>query len=57
MDRNKLIKMLTKAGFILFRHGGSHDIYIREMDKEIIPRHRDINENLAKSIIKKWGLK
>ena len=29
----------------------------RGNDKEEIPRHKEINENLAKSIIRKWGLK
>ena len=56
MKRRDLIKKLEKAGFELEREGGSHDIYKRGKDEETVPRHREINENLAKAIIKKWGL-
>ncbi|MGN1382312.1 MAG: type II toxin-antitoxin system HicA family toxin [Eubacterium sp.] len=56
MKRKDLIKKLEKAGFELSSHGGNHDIYRRGNDKEEVPRHREINEILAKSIIKKWRL-
>lgn len=56
MKRRELIKKLLAAGFVFDRHGGNHDIYKRNNDEEKIPRHREINENLAKSIIKKWNL-
>lgn len=54
--RKDLIKRLEKAGFTLERHGGNHDVYSRGKDKEVIPRHSEINENLAKSILKRWKL-
>ena len=38
------------------RHGGSHDIYVRGDTKETIPRHREIDERLAKAILKRNGL-
>ena len=57
MKRRDLIKRLEKAGFRLVRHGGKHDVYARNSDKEKIPRHREINEMLAKTILKKWNLK
>ena len=57
MKARDLIKMMTDAGFELYRHGGSHDIYKRGDDEESIPRHKEIDEKLAKHIIKKWGLK
>jgi len=57
MKRRILVKMLIKAGFRLDRHGGSHDVYVRGADEEVIPRHREIDEELAKHLIKKWGLK
>ncbi len=57
MKRRDLIKKFEKAGFRLTRHGGNHDIYARNKDKEKIPRHREINEKLAKAILKKWNLK
>ncbi len=56
MKQRKLVKMLEAAGFVFYRHGGSHDIYIKDGKIEQIPRHKEINEQLAKAIIKKWGL-
>ena len=56
MKRRDLIKKLEAKGFVFHRHGGNHDIYIRNGDIEKIPRHKEINEMLAKLIIKKWNL-
>lgn len=56
MKRKDLIDKLEHAGFKFERNGGSHDIYKRGSDTEQIPRHREINERLARAIIKKWGL-
>ena len=56
MKRRDLIKRLERAGFTLDRHGGSHDVYKRGCDEEQIPRHKEINEMLAKAILKKWGI-
>lgn len=56
MKRKDLIKRLEKAGFTFERHGGNHDVYSRGKDKETVPRHSEINENLAKSILKRWKL-
>lgn len=49
-------KKLKSVGFEFQRHGGNHDIYTRGTDKEEIPRHKEINEKLAKAILRKWGL-
>lgn len=56
MKQRDLIRKLENAGFVLARHGGNHDIYIRGNDEEKVPRHKEINERLARYIIKKWGL-
>lgn len=56
MKRKDLVKKLEAAGFIFERHGGNHDVYTRGKDREMIPRHSEINERLAKAILKKWGL-
>lgn len=56
MKRRDLIKKLEAKGFILVRHGGSHDVYKRGSDEEQVPRHNEINEMLARKIIKKWDL-
>ena len=54
MKRHDLIAQLEQAGCYLIRRGGKHDIYHnRDTGKtEPIPRHREINERLAKTIIK-----
>jgi len=54
MKRRDLIKNLEKIGCILIRHGAKHDWYQNPLTKvsQAIPRHREINENLAKHIIK-----
>ena len=56
MKRRDLIKKLEKIGFEFVRHGGKHDVYRRGKDLEEIPRHNEINERLAKAILRKWGL-
>lgn len=56
MKQKDLIKKLEQIGFQFERHGSNHDIYARGTEKEIIPRHKEINEKLAKAILRKWGL-
>lgn len=56
MKRKDLIKLLEKGGFRFERHGGSHNIFVRASEREEIPRHREINEQLAKAILKRRGL-
>jgi len=55
MKRRELIKRLEEMGCVLVRHGGKYDWYTNQITKQSqpVPRHKDINENLAKSIIKK----
>lgn len=56
MKRKILIKKLKEKGWYLLRNGANHDIYTDGENIEPIPRHNDINERLAKAIIKKLGL-
>lgn len=56
MKQRAFIKKLEEAGFRFYRHGSNHDIYIRGMETEEVPRHKEINEKLAKAILRKWGL-
>ena len=56
MKQRDLVKKLKRAGVQFERHGRIHDVYVRGSDTEEIPRHKEINEQLAKAIIKKWGL-
>lgn len=57
MKRKDLIKLLENNGWYLIRNGTNHDIYANGEKAETIPRHREIDENLAKAIIKRQGLK
>ena len=56
MKRKDLVKLLENKGWYLKRNGGNHDIYTNGKDIEPIPRHSEVNEKLAKAIIKKLGL-
>ncbi len=53
MKRLDLVRRLEDMGCKLLRHGGRHDIYHNPITghSEPIPRHREINERLAKRII------
>ncbi len=55
MKRRDLIKKLENMGCYLSRHGGKHDWYTNDKTKKSqpVPRHKEINEYLAQSIIKK----
>jgi mRNA interferase HicA len=55
VKRRDLVKTLENMGCILARHGGRHDWYTNPGTKQsqLVPRHSEINEYLAKSIIKK----
>lgn len=57
LKQRDLIKKLEEAGFRFKEHGGNHDTYKRGSDTEQVPRHKEINENTAKRILRKWGLK
>ena len=57
MKRSDLIKLLEKNGWKLKRRGSNHDIYIKDKQREPVPRHREIDEILARAIIKRRGLK
>ena len=54
MKRRDLIKKLTCMGCKLIRNSARHDLYLhtRNGKKQPIPGHDEIDENLAKHIIK-----
>lgn len=56
MKQRDLVKKLEESGFEFERHGGNHDVYRRGSDIEQIPRHKEVNEKLARAILRKWGL-
>ena len=55
-EAKRLDKKLEAAGFVFERHGRNHDIYRRGKETEKVPRHKKVNENLAKMILRKWKL-
>ena len=54
MKRGKFIKHLEAHGCPLHRHGSRHDIHKNELTgkRTSVPRHGDIDEDLAKEICK-----
>ena len=57
MKRKDLIKLFERNGWRLEREGGNHTVYTNGERSEVIPRHGEINERLAKALIKKHNLK
>jgi mRNA interferase HicA len=58
MKRIELIRDIEKEGCCLLRNGSRHDIFINPANnkKQPIPRHNEIDEQLAKHIKKYLGL-
>ena len=56
MKQRDLVKKLEDSGFVFERNGSNHDIYTRGEEKEEVPRHKEIDERLAKAIIKRRKL-
>jgi mRNA interferase HicA len=55
MKRTDLIRKLEETGCLLIRHGGKHDWYRNPNTgmSQPVPRHKEVNEALAKHILKK----
>ena len=58
MKRRDLIRHVEKMGCELLREGGNHSVYVNRNQKKVttIPRHREIDDNLAKRIFKDPGI-
>lgn len=56
MKTKALIKLLEQNGWRFKRHGADHDIYVRGSERESVPRHREVDEDLARAIIRRRGL-
>lgn len=57
MKTKELIKLLEKNGWEFSRHGGNHDVYVKDGEIESVPRHKETRELLAKAIIRRRNLK
>jgi len=58
MKRKQFIRQLKKEGCVLLRPGSKHDIFINPANgkKQPVPRHNEIDDQLAKHIRKYLGL-
>lgn len=58
MKRQDLIRHLETHGCEFLREGGSHTMYVNrdEGKASAIPRHREVNEILARKICKDLGV-
>jgi predicted RNA binding protein YcfA (HicA-like mRNA interferase family) len=58
MKRKELVHHLEREGCVLLRPGSRHDIYINPKtgQRQAVPRHREIDNALAKHIRKYLGI-
>jgi mRNA interferase HicA len=47
-----LERRLKELGWRFLRHGGKHDVWTNGSEFEYIPRHKEINERLARKILR-----
>ncbi|MCH4191091.1 MAG: type II toxin-antitoxin system HicA family toxin [Butyrivibrio sp.] len=52
MKNKDIIKEARNNGWWLLRNGHDHDIYTNGVNTIPIPRHKEINENTARGIIR-----
>jgi len=54
VKRRDLLRLLAKRGCVLLRSGGGHDVYAnpRTGSRQPVPRHSEIDEHLARHILK-----
>lgn len=54
MKRADLVRHLERHGCTLLREGGRHSVYVNRTARKAstVPRHREINEYLARKICK-----
>jgi mRNA interferase HicA len=53
VKRRVLERRLTDCGWKFVRHGGNHDVWSDGRREEAIPRHREISERLAQTILRR----
>ena len=58
MTRAELVRQLIEDGCTLLRHGARHDIFLnpRTGQKQPVPRHTEIDDQLVRHIRKHLGL-
>lgn len=56
MKQGDLLKRFYTKGWWVLRQGANHIIMTNGIDIEPVPRHKEINEQLARAIIKRRNL-
>ena len=58
MKRRDLVRHLERHGCEFLREGGSHTMYVNRAARRAsaVPRHREVNEHLARKICKDLGV-
>ena len=58
MKRQELIRHVESHGCRLLREGGKHSVYFNPVNNQTtaIPRHREVNEFLARKICRDLGI-
>jgi predicted RNA binding protein YcfA (HicA-like mRNA interferase family) len=58
MKRQDLVRHLESHGCYLLREGGRHSVYVNPVNDQTsaVPRHREINEFLARKICRDLGV-
>lgn len=60
LQHNELYKKLSQSGCMIYRHGGSHDIWINPVTgaRAAVPRHgtEEVKKGTLRSILKKLGV-
>ena len=59
MKRREFVRRLVEDGCVFLRPGANHDLYMNPItgQKQPVPRHTEIDNDLAKHIRKYLGLK
>ena len=57
MKRRELEEALRKVGWRFLRHGAKHDVWTDGERQEPVPRHTEINEKLARVILRRASRK
>ena len=55
MKKRDLEKALRQLGWRFLRHGKKHDVWTDGEREEAVPRHREVNEILARVILRRAG--
>ena len=58
MKRQKLVKHLTQNGCVFIREGAKHSVFFNPCTKRTstVPRHKEINDFLARKILRDLGI-